>query len=1083
MTTHFSILTTWDGVPRMSDAAFFERFPDWLDESEEGGSVSCFLLAGNISVSTALLEELGDDTLIVVDGSLRIDAGNAHGYLLRSDAYERICFVSGDLHVEAAVLDGMRDDMVGGRIVASSAWLLAEDFSAMREAPAVRIETQFLFVWFYEIDTLTLNPDAVVFIIGEGDYCARLELPNPLFCWHEGVFALDAKYLDKIDCDSSNSVMWQSTSIILALRAGRSLFMDGVDVASNPYHTSARAAMATGERRAAYLLHKKSAAISPAYYEAWFGMGQALMHEGAWRQALEMYRKAAALFPRRQTGMVNTALSDAALCALRSAEPAQAIELAGMAILHNQDCYYKEPEAAEAYCHRAEAYLMTGQADAALADLGTALELDPHLTKARWLTGLAHYQRNEPDLARAAHASASEANARYAPFYDIHPDTGFLYRGERPVDWDRVDAASIALPVKDEAYWLNYMLRDAWASLKRVPPAWRTDALCQAVAAACGPSKLDYARYLPDSAFTRAIAETLMAAWPGWLERIPPRLIDKALIMLARPGARHFSLAHVPADVIDAEVCLRAVQCGESIANIPPEYVDKALCLACVTAHPSHLEQVSPHLIDDDVIAAAIAHGDERDFDRLPDRYTSAALLELAVNQYKCALDAIPGHRVDAALFAFAAQRYGSDADWPAIVARHGRDAIERDAGADCAAQCWNVFWTEPFMLAQIARKSGGLRPYNIPDASFTQALAKACLTLHPAYFYCIPKRWVTQSMSNAASKDRPGEIEHIPVAQRTRAICERAIENDAATALALVPLALRSVAMCVAAMRADGDDNLVPGALYREVIDTLIEQHSDEFNAGWLYLSRAEGALRATPPRIDLAIADYQFVADATEHAEVDEESREHAREALAALQSQTPEQWASGDLFDFVEPSEPVDFDRRRYDRLMEDLMVLVRRGDNRHALPQVEEAERMLLRTGHSDVVRWAYLLDKKIHVASELGRWDVLEASCRAAIARLGKERLWQYLAEHDTVRHTLRWSYFRLGTMREHHGLPLAELQADLALVEKALALIGPTEDASVLDPFRKDHAALLGILAERELSYKAAYHAAAALTD
>ncbi len=1068
MTTHFSILTTWDGVPRLSEAAFAERFPDWFDEDEEGDSVTCFLLAGDISISTAMFDALDEDTLIVVDGSLRIDAGNAGGYLLNSDAFERICFVSGDLHVETAVLDGMRDGAVGGRIVANSAWLLAEDFSAMRKAPAVRIDTQFLFAWFYDIDALTLNPDAVIFIIGEGDYCGWIARPNPLYSWHEGVFALDARYVDKLDSDGSNSVMWQSTSIILALRAGRTLFMDGVDVASNPYHTSARDALATGELRAAYLLHKKSAAISPAWYEAWYGMGRALMHEGAWRQALDVYRKAAALFPRRQTGMVNTALSDAALCALNTGQPELALELASLAIEHHQSCHYKDADAGKAYCYRAEAYLILGQADAALADLSTALELDPHMTKARWLTGLAHYRRQEPELARAAHAGARDADARYAPFYDTHGDTRFLYRSERTVDWDQVDAASIGLPVRDEAYWLNYMLRDPWASLKRVPPAWRTDALCQAVAAACGPSRLDYARYLPASAFTRAIAETLMAASPGWMERIPARLIDKSLIMLARPGARHFSLEHVPAAVIDAEVCLRAVQCGESIANIAPEYVDKALCLAGVTAHPRGLEQVPAHLIDDDLIAAAIAHGSDSDFDRLPQRYTSAALLERAIAQYKCALDAIPGHRVDAALFAFAEQRYGGDADWPAVVARHSRDAIERDANADCAAQCWNVFWTEPFMLAQLARRSGGLMPYKIPDASFTQAVAKACLTLHPAYFYCIPKRWITQSMSNAASKGRASEIEHIPVAQRSRAICERAIEDNAATALALVPLALRSVAMCVAAMRAYGDENLVPGALYREVMDILIEQHRDEFNAGWLYLSRAEGALRATPPRIDLAIADYRFVADAPDHAQIDEECREHACEALAALHSQTPEQWAGGDLFDFVEPCEPVDFERRRYDRLMEDLMVLVRRGDNLRAMAQVEEAEQMLLTTGHSDIVRWAWLLDKKIDVSSELGRWDVTQAACRAAIARLGKERLWEYLAEHDAVRHTLRWSYFRLGTMREHHGLPLAELQADLALVEKAMALVGATEDASVLDPFRDDHAALRALVAARE---------------
>ncbi|MDM5176989.1 hypothetical protein PO883_07225 [Massilia sp. DJPM01] len=106
---------------------------------------------------------------------------------------------------------------------------------------------------------------------------------------------------------------------------------------------------------------------------------------------------------------------------------------------------------------------------------------------------------------------------------------------------------------------------------------------------------------------------------------------------------------------------------------------------------------------------------------------------------------------------------------------------------------------------------------------------------------------------------------------------------------------------------------------------------------------------------------------------------------------------------------------------------------------------------------------------------------MRSPATASMARLEPETLWCYLPEHDVIRHTLRSCYFRLGTMRERNGMPLAELEADLALVDKALALAGPAEDPNVLDPFREGHAALLAILAAQQPSYKTAYRRAAAL--
>ncbi|MFB9240082.1 tetratricopeptide repeat protein [Massilia antarctica] len=461
MTKNITPLTTWEGFALLSHAAFHERFPDAsigrrrlsdpdddddeeddeYGERENDDGLPWLLVSGSVSIGTGMLKAVEGQawSRIVVDGDLHIDESGAA--LRWGDPLGQVGFVSGDLHVDMIRLDDMPSNAVAGLVVAKSAWLFAEDDCCMRRAPELRLDTPFLFAWFYRVDQLALNPGAVIFILGDGDYCAGLGLPNPVFAWHDAVHVLEKRFVDRVICDGYDGHAWRHDTIIPALRRGRSIFKDGIDIACHPFHRAARAAMAAGDHRSAYLLYKKSAVIAPAYYHAWCGMAQALVREGAWGQALGVYRKAATLFPPEQTGMINTALNHAALCALRTGRPGVAIELASMSIKHNLGRADKERATGAAFRYRAEAYLMSGEPGAALDDLRQALGRDRHLSAAYWLKGLAHYQRNESEQARAAHAQACEHDERYAASYDTHGDTGFLSRAGTRVDWDHDGAA------------------------------------------------------------------------------------------------------------------------------------------------------------------------------------------------------------------------------------------------------------------------------------------------------------------------------------------------------------------------------------------------------------------------------------------------------------------------------------------------------------------------------------------------------------------------------------------------------------------------------------------------------------------
>lgn len=1074
--TSIAALTTWDGWPRLSWKEWQDRFPaaavgqrrnprarrcsDGVGEGAheiDAGSIRILLLPAPVRIGAALwqLADEQDWTHLAVDGDLHLD-GPGH-----EDGMARLVFVAGDLHADSVNLGELPSNAVAGRIVCHCAWLYAGDDCAMRTAPELRLHTRFLFSWFYSIDDLAICPEAVIFILGNPDYCASLGLPNPAFEWHEDVHVLAEPFVAIVPREGADVDGWINGAIERTLARGGSILREGVDLACYPYHRAAQEAAGLSDYRSAYLLHRKSASISPGYYPAWHGMGDALFGAGAYRQALTAFYRAGTLFPPDQHGLVNEAWNDGALCALMLGEFDNAIALASLSIDHSHDTEYRYTEHARAYRYRAEAYLLSGRIDDAVADLEQALALCAYDEDTHWLMGLAHYRRGDIDQARACHAEANRHNDTYEAFYDTEASTAYLYEEASAVDWHTLPPDALEPPPRDEAFWRNFMRHHDAAQLWRVPAKQRSAALCLEVAQAAGPHQTGYIADIPAGSWTRELAQLLVAQSPALMRLVPPQLVDKALCMAAQPGSDGFSLDHVPAALRDADVCMRAVQCGERLDKVPPAFLTHALCLAAVCADPGMLASVPGELLGDDLIAAAIAHGDPGTFERdLPELYKTPALLERAIACGKRALDAIPGNRIDAALFAFAQQRYGHDDDWPGIVARHGQAAVE---GGASALACWSVFWDEPFMLAQIARrKKQRLAPASIPARCYNAAVAEAAFVREPDQLHCIPADLLTQSMCDRVSAAHPGALERIPLRFRTPAICARALAANPAN-LPLVPLALRSVDACFNAVRQKRQLLAsVPGALRLEVLDILAGYQRKPSDACWRNLNRGHAALLAGPPRIGEALADYQRVLDAADGA--DPAQLALAREGVAWCQGGHggPAPFAQAAL---PEPGEPREFDPQRFAQAARELDMLSAREDYPRALVQAGVAEQMLDAADWPDPALWAHVLDKKRAICHELELWDLHEATCRKAIARLAQEEALASLGSATAIRTALRWSYFRLGTRRLHAGLPLEELQNDLALVEQALALVGPHEDAAVLAPFRKGHAALLALLA------------------
>ncbi|UOD28586.1 hypothetical protein INH39_24530 [Massilia violaceinigra] len=293
---------------------------------------------------------------------------------------------------------------------------------------------------------------------------------------------------------------------------------------------------------------------------------------------------------------------------------------------------------------------------------------------------------------------------------------------------------------------------------------------------------------------------------------------------------------------------------------------------------------------------------------------------------------------------------------------------------------------------------------------------------------------------------------------------------------LALVPLAQRSVDLCVVALLASETVECdVPSPVHRAVFERLIARHAGDFEPGFLYLSRAERAVCRSMPEIDAAMANCATVRARKAGSGFTRDDKAQARfvqgychflrgEPARAARLHPGGDWPAYEDVHFDEPSEPVDFNKGKFDTIMRDLDRLTQARDYRRALAAVEAGERMLADAGSRDACFWAQVLDKKRFLAYELGEWDLNETACHQIIERLQHQDLWLFSAFMEPLRAALRSAWFRLGTMHAGADRSAGELKADLALIDKALALFYSDEDDDVIAPFKEGRATVRALL-------------------
>lgn len=1039
-----TVLTVYETIERFPD------FEDALDEDWEDDDPQVLIVEGDFVIDgdwQNLLNE-ADASYLLIDGNVE---------LKNSSHFNSILWVTGDLSTDALHWTPYELTVLGAITARHYATLIADDHAITRKSPHAIIITPYFFSSFFKVDQIKFNPDCLIFILADWTYSHNLylQLPNPVFPWHDGRFVLRDEVQQRVESSDYDGTVWNEWNIRPVLAANQSILRDGISIdnlrlAMNSCH-DADDAKRLGKQRLAWLHYQRAATQCPDYYPAYYQMGSLMYDENAFDQALPYLERAALLYPKSQSALANDAAIYAGLAALRSSQFARALHICNAALQHNDHAYL--------YRTRAEAYLLLGEIELARQDLQTALAKSPEYPTANWLMGLVLFQDGAHQEAEQYRQQAIEEAQYFDVSYVKHQDTSFLVEATVHLDWEQ-GCLENEITVKDAAWWQAQVMADA-PHIVRMPMEMRTAELLEKLIDQLPQFASTYVPEFPDSAFTVALAKRVVALNASFLTYIPRALIDKEICLSSTSTTGCFPINDIPEEIIDKELCLHALRSQASLCNIPEQWRDLEVCKEAIKFHAHDIAHVPATLICDELWLLALAHGSAYFIEnKLPARFKTKQNFEAALALNKALLNELPGNYFDQNLYLYAQNLYGMDDDWQEIVSAH--QAVNcLTVYTDFAEKCWLAFWDEASMLHKISQ-SGGYRlaPYDIPAGSFNQRIADACFKAQPIHINSIPAQFVTAKMCRRFIEAYPDQLGDIPLVKRDRDICVIALAEDMKQA------------------------ELVPAEQHAAVFDYFLSGQQENYDPNMLRTERARGYLMLTPPDVDAAILDLKQVLNSvsgdtgapTTECAANAKLAPHAVPAYllgycyhlrGKIEQAT--QWCEYasqiGIFDsaiqsFSEFSpkhdKPIaDFNRVEFSRhMIESEQYSRNEYTYREAWVSIMAAEENLRSCGNQNAVLWAQLLDKKRWLSYELAMWDENTAICQQAIERLERVALWEYISGDDAIRSTLRAAYHRLGALvLDQEGSDVEALKQGLALVDKALGLRGATEDKSVLEPF------------------------------
>ncbi|CAA9199178.1 tetratricopeptide repeat protein [Flavobacterium collinsii] len=640
---------------------------------------------------------------------------------------------------------------------------LAEDHEVLWTTSKLKIETPYVFSWFYDLSNIKLNRDAIVFILCDGSDYQKMAFKNPCFFWHSEIFVLKPELLYPIYYGAvDDSPIWNFDMISQTLQKDESIFIEGFNPDSLLLEEQAKEYTRLQRSKEAFAIRKQQLALSPAYYDPYFRAGILLFNTGAYEQAIPYLDTAANLFPDKFKNLSNQAADFTALARIRLRQLDEAVKWADFSIGDKKtdrdknkdayDYYNEEDKLHFSYRVRAEAYLLKGDWNKAKSDLETALDIMHDHSSSNWLMGLVFHHFGDAQNAKKYHDLAKKTNKRFEADYDINNSSDFFYKAPTKVNWtdENIEVTEI---VQDGAYWLDYLKREGYEEFNKVPKEYRTLDFCiNAIKMIRSGYIVSIAKYFPkDLLETNELIEALLEHSICSLNYVPKKCITKELLLKSKGD--FLDPKYIPAGLWDQELCDWAVTVTSELNKLPKHLLNYNLCLKAVQHKTHSIENVPDQYRDEHMYLTALAYSYQKSH-YIPSLYYSSEMICKAIDINPMAIDRISGKYINEHVFNHAKNSIDPDI-FAQLARKHSTNFREHINHPRLADACWAVFWDEKLLLSEIVQKYTGISGSDIPKEKYTQAIADAFLKHHPYELMYVPKKFISAEIAKEVLKKR----------------------------------------------------------------------------------------------------------------------------------------------------------------------------------------------------------------------------------------------------------------------------------------------------------------------------------------
>lgn len=132
----------------------------------------------------------------------------------------------------------------------------------------------------------------------------------------------------------------------------------------------------------------------------------------------------------------------------------------------------------------------------------------------------------------------------------------------------------------------------------------------------------------------------------------------------------------------------------------------------------------------------------------------------------------------------------------------------------------------------------------------------------------------------------------------------------------------------------------------------------------------------------------------------------------------------------------------------------------GNYEDAIAVLDRAEKILTDAACSEMRLWAYVWDHQRFVWYEAGRKEDALALCARTVEKLSKVSLWDYLEEHNPIRHALRAAHNSLAYRCYETATDLKGVLEGIQHIKVTMKTVAPIEDKHVLDQYLETQALL-----------------------